>query len=100
MTEKTIAELLVEIELAQLEIDRQQLAPLQAIIDAFNKPTIATALQTCRDNRDHLAGERRQQVQNLIAVLEASPAYLSQQAAAIDARVNPPAEPEPEQEPA
>ena len=99
MTEKTIAELLVEIELAQLEIDRQQLAPLQAIIDAFNKPTIANALQTCRDQLENLTGERRQQVQNLITVLEASPAYLAGQAAAIDARVNPPADPE-EQEPA
>lgn len=96
MTEKSIAELEAEITAAQLEIDRKQLVPLQAVIDAFNKPTIVAALAACRDNLDLLTGERRQQVQNLITVLANSPTYLAQQAAAIDARVNPPAAPEPE----
>ena len=96
MVEKTTEQLEAEIQTAQLEIERRQLEPLQAVVDAFNKPTVAAALQAAKDNLMKMTGERRQQAQNLITVLENSPEFLRQQIDAINARVNPPVEVVPE----
>lgn len=95
MADKTVAELQADIAAAQLEIDRIQAAPLQAVLDAFNKPTIASAIQVAQDSLPMLTGERRQQVENMITVLTLSPAFLAQELDGINVRLNPPEVPTP-----
>jgi small-conductance mechanosensitive channel len=93
-TEKTIEQLQAEIAAAQMELERRELAPLAAVIAAFNDNKVKAARTAAETNLLSLTGERRQQVQNLITVLSLSTQFLAEQHAAIDARVNPPAAPE------
>jgi hypothetical protein len=92
--EKTTEQLQAEIAAAQLELERRQLAPLAAVIAAFNETKVKAARTVAEANLNLLTGERRQQVQNLVTVLTLSTQFLTEQHAAIDARVNPPAAPE------
>jgi len=88
-TSPTLAELQEQLAATQLEIDKRQLAPLTAIINALDNETIDNAMTVIQTNLPELTGEKYQQAQNILTVLSNSPRYLLSQRDEIEARANP-----------
>lgn len=85
----TLAELQAQAVAIQMEIDKRQVAPLTAIVDAFSNPAVADAVTVVQEQLEQLTGEARQQAQNILTVLQNSPQYLKNRRDAIQAQTAP-----------
>lgn len=94
-TTPTLQELLAQ----QREITRQiallELPPLVTLTDALNKPQVQALLPILKANIDALTGHRKEQLGNLISVLEYVPSMLMSERQSREALANP-VEPQPE----
>lgn len=94
MTEKTLQELQAEQAAIQVQIEKLEIAPLQAINAALSDSAFSNAIAVLEANVDHLTGNRHQQAHNVLTVLQHSPGFLVEEFTAMDARLNPPPPPE------
>lgn len=90
MTKLTIAELQTQIAAAQLEIDKQMLEPILAVVEAFSDPAIQNAIDVAQANLELCTGEVRQQISNLLIVNQNSVQFLRNHADNLNLRLNGP----------
>lgn len=93
MTDRTNAELENDIAAIRRVIEERELQPLVAINALLADESVVNVIEAISEALPLLTGERHQQATNIVQVLTHAPAFLTAQAAAIAARLEPAPEP-------
>jgi hypothetical protein len=93
MTDKTLAELQADRDAADLAIATHDLTHISAAAAALADPAVAGLLATLRALLPEVsAGPAHKQIGNVVTVLDYVPGFIAEEAARLDALVNPPVE--------
>jgi hypothetical protein len=78
----------------QAEIELNELPVLEGVNDVLASEPVASAVETLSEAMFLLSGERRQQLSNILSVLNHGPVFLRAEVDRIQAENTPPAPPE------